>query len=84
MLGLPTWALFLILVGLCAIILGHVAFLREGFSAGEPGIRCGVDMATCTPGTVCMNGFCQRPAKPELPDNELPVYPQGSLNPSTL
>lgn len=84
MLGLPTWVLTLLLVGVCAILLGHAAFLREGFSAGESGIRCGVDMPTCAEGTVCMNGFCQRPTKPDLPDNELPVYPQGSMNPSTL
>ena len=84
MLGLPTWALFLLLVGICAALLGHAGFLKEGFAAGEPGVRCGVDMPTCASGTVCMNGFCQRPTKPNLPDNELPVYPQGSMNPSTL
>jgi hypothetical protein len=84
MLRLPTWAIFLFVVGTCAIILGQAAFFREGFAAGEPGIRCGVDMPSCTPGTVCMNGFCQRPKKPSLPDNELPICPQGSLNTSTL
>lgn len=75
MLDIPTWALTLFIVGLCAIVIGHAAFLKEGFSAGEPGIRCGVDLPTCAPGTVCMNGFCQRPRKPDLPSNELSVYP---------
>ena len=75
MLDIPTWALTLFIVGLCAIVIGHAAFLKEGFSAGEPGIRCGVDLPSCAPGTACMNGFCQRPQKPELPSNELPVYP---------
>lgn len=84
MLGIPNWALFLVLVGTCAILLGRAAFLNEGFTAGQPGIPCGVDMPSCKEGTVCMNGFCQRPEKPVLPDNELPVYPKGSLNPSTL
>jgi hypothetical protein len=76
MLGLPTWALFLLLVGTCAILLGRAAFLREGFAAGQPGIRCGVDMPSCVPGTFCMNGFCQRPDKPELPGNQLVVFPE--------
>jgi hypothetical protein len=75
MLGLPTWALTLLLVGTCAILLGRAAFLREGFTAGQPGIRCGVDMPGCAGGTVCMNGFCQRPMKPDLLNNELAVYP---------
>jgi hypothetical protein len=84
MLGLPTWALFLFLVGTSAILFGHALFLNEGFTAGQPGIPCGTDMPSCSLGTVCMNGFCHRPTKPSLPDNELPVYPKGSLNPSTL
>ena len=84
MLGLPTWALLLFVVGLSAIILGHAAFMKEGFAAGEPGIRCGVDMPNCIPGKICMNGFCQRPAKPSLPDNELPIFPKGLLNSLTL
>ena len=84
MLGLPTWALFLLLVGTCAILLGQAAFMREGFSAGKPGIPCGLGMPSCADGTGCMNGFCQRLVKPDLPNNELPVFPQGSLNPSTL
>ena len=80
MIEVPTWALTLFIIGLCAIIIGHAAFIKEGFSAGgpyagEPGIRCGVDLPTCAPGTACMNGFCQRPQKPDLPSNELPVYP---------
>jgi hypothetical protein len=75
MIDIPTWALTLFIVGLCAIIIGQAAFFKEGFSAGEPGIRCGVDLPSCAPGTLCMNGFCQRPQKPELRGNELPVYP---------
>jgi len=75
MLGLPTWALFLIVVGSCAILLGHAAFMREGFSAGDPGVRCGVDLPSCSRGSWCMNGFCQKPSIPGLLANELPVYP---------
>ena len=78
MLGLPTvpsWALFLLLAGTCAILLGHAAFMREGFRAGEPGVRCGVDLPGCSAGKWCINGFCEKPDKPNLPPNELPVYP---------
>ena len=50
-------------------------YVAEGFRAGEPGIRCGVDLPPCAPGSQCMNGFCGNPAAPALPRNELPVYP---------
>lgn len=71
-----TW--LLLLVGTCALLLGQAALSREGFmfgvsQAGEPGIRCGVDLPTCRGGTSCMNGFCQRAKAPPLLPNELPV-----------
>lgn len=49
----------------------------EGFvnSPGTPGIRCGVDLPTCSTGTQCMNGFCVNYSRPRLTPNELPVFP---------
>ena len=48
---------------------------KEGFKAGMPGVRCGVDLPTCATGTQCVNGFCQNTGPPTLPRNVLPVYP---------
>jgi hypothetical protein len=64
----------LLLIGICLVLLGISGF-REGFKAGMPGIRCGVDLPTCSLGLRCMNGFCENPSMPALPRNELPVYP---------
>jgi len=64
----------LLVIGLGLVLLGLSKF-REGFKAGMPGIRCGVDLPTCNPGLQCMNGFCETPSVPSLPRNELPVYP---------
>ena len=72
---LPDWALFLLVVGAAAILLGHAFIMREGFQAGLAGVRCGVDLATCSVGTKCLNGFCQNTDVPRLPANDLPVYP---------
>ena len=72
---LPDWALFLLVVGAAAILLSHAFLMREGFKAGMPGVRCGVDMATCSVGTQCVNGFCEKTSPPTLPANDLPVYP---------
>jgi hypothetical protein len=47
----------------------------EGFQAGMPGVRCGVDLPTCQHGLQCINGFCDTPRQSALPPNELPVYP---------
>jgi len=47
----------------------------EGFKAGMPGVRCGVDLPICQPGLECYNGFCGPTRQPILPSNELPVYP---------
>jgi len=64
----------ILIIGAGLILLGLSGF-REGFQAGMPGRRCGVDLPTCPPGTQCMNGFCETPKAPALPKNELPVYP---------
>jgi hypothetical protein len=70
-----SWKIAIILViGFGFILLGISGF-REGFKAGMPGIRCGVDLPTCSLGLQCMNGFCENPSMPALPRNELPVYP---------
>ena len=70
-----TWKItLLVVIGIGLVLLGMSGF-REGFKAGMPGIRCGVDLPTCNPGLQCMNGFCENPSMPALPRNELPVYP---------
>jgi hypothetical protein len=70
-----SWKIAIILViGLGFVLLGISGF-REGFKAGMPGIRCGVDLPTCSLGLQCMNGFCENPSMPPLLRNELPVYP---------
>ena len=67
---------FLLVVGTCALLLAQASFFKEGFEAGQPGVRCGVDLPPCGGGKVCMNGFCQRADRPsEVMPNELPVYP---------
>ena len=58
-----------------AVLLITPLFLNEGFHAGMPAKRCGVDLPTCDPGLQCMNGFCESPVQPGLLPNELPVYP---------
>ena len=67
--------LFILLVGVCCILLLNAGFRSEGFKSGEPGIRCGVDMPNCPDGLQCLNGFCQKAVAPQLLDNELPVFP---------
>ena len=68
------WMAFLLVVGLAAIMLAHAGF-SEGFQAGMPGIRCGVDLPGCSNTKECLNGFCSSTNKPALLANELPVYP---------
>jgi len=80
MLGLSNMMIFLLLVGSCAVIIGQAAFFREGFmfgekKAGQPGVRCGVDLPACGGGNSCLNGFCQRVEISPLLPNQLPVYP---------
>lgn len=48
---------------------------REGFKAGMPGIRCGVDLPRCNSALQCLNGFCEGTQQPQLPRNQLPVFP---------
>ena len=70
-----TWKVAIVLViGIGFLLVGLSGF-KEGFQAGMPGRRCGVDLATCPPGLQCMNGFCKSPNAPALLKNELPVYP---------
>lgn len=70
---------FIIGVGvLIASMIGISERLRgEGFVnvQGTPGVRCGVDLPICAPGTQCMNGFCVNYRMPRLIPNELPVLP---------
>ena len=76
MFAISNTTLFLLIVGACAILLAQASFFKEGFKAGEPGIRCGVDLPPCGGGKMCMNGFCQRSGPDsEVMPNELPVYP---------
>ena len=67
--------LFTFVIGAATLLFAHAFHLREGFQAGKPGVRCGVDLPSCSGGTYCMNGFCQGTAPPTLPPNDLPVYP---------
>jgi hypothetical protein len=62
------------IIGIALVLLGLQTY-SEGFTAGMPGIRCGVDLPTCNPGLQCFNGFCSSPVKPSLLANQLPVYP---------
>jgi hypothetical protein len=68
------YALIILVIGIGLVLLGFSGY-REGFKAGMPGIRCGVDLPTCSLGFQCMNGFCEKPSVPALGKNELPVYP---------
>ncbi len=50
----------------------------EGFSVTPgPRSRCGVQLGGCeTPGTRCMNGYCESTAIPKFPtESGLPVFP---------
>lgn len=70
-----SWKVFIILVILFGFILLGLHGIKEGFQAGQPGIRCGVDLPTCNPGKQCMNGFCETAVAPALQKNQLPVFP---------
>lgn len=61
-------------IGIVLILIGISTF-KEGFKAGMPGIRCGVDLPTCSNNLQCMNGFCENSLAPRLPKNELSVFP---------
>jgi hypothetical protein len=74
MFSMQPWMVFLLIVGLAAIMLAHAGF-SEGFQAGMAAKMCGIDMPNCPEGQVCINGVCARPDKPALPRNELPVLP---------
>jgi hypothetical protein len=58
-----SWKLVIgLVIGLIFLILGASGF-REGFKAGLPGRRCGVDLSMCPSGLQCMNGFCENPGE---------------------
>jgi hypothetical protein len=72
--------LCIFIIGVGAVVAGLIGLVEryrhtEGFTAGYPGVRCGVDLPMCITGTQCINGFCAKPDIPSLPPNELPVYP---------
>jgi hypothetical protein len=73
--------LCIFIIGVGALIAGSVGLFehykrREGFlQPGKPGVRCGVDLPTCSVGTQCLNGFCATTEMPPVIPNELPVYP---------
>ena len=65
----------LLISGLLLIALGFSVYHMEGFQAGQPGIRCGVDLPGCPNGLECMNGICSSSIPPALLANQLQVYP---------
>ena len=67
--------IFIGIIGFALVLLGLKNYSSEGFTAGMPGVRCGVDLPICNPGSQCFNGFCNSPVKPALLANQLPVYP---------
>ena len=71
-----SWILFVVyIVGLGLVLFVFTKMSREGFQAGMPGVRCGVDLPTCRFGLQCMNGFCKKTSLQQVLPNELPVYP---------
>jgi hypothetical protein len=73
---IPLWAAFLLIIGVGAIIVSLSGFSNiEGFAAGDPAVRCGVDLPECAGGLACTNGFCLEAGQPILKENELPVRP---------
>lgn len=73
--------LCIFVIGFGALIAGAIGLferytVREGFlQPGTPGVRCGVDLPTCSMGKQCLNGFCSAVDTAHLPPNELRVYP---------
>jgi hypothetical protein len=72
----------LVLLVIACILLVSDRILRipvaEGFLQQIPADapRCGVDIPSCPPGTMCMNGFCAPTTQVVLPTNTgLPVVP---------
>jgi len=71
-----SWKLACIFIlGLGLILLGLSKYTMEGFQAGMPGIRCGIDLPLCQPTLQCMNGFCASSQQPALLANQIPTYP---------
>jgi hypothetical protein len=69
-----------IILVICILFTGATLFVfnemsKESFKGGMPGVRCGVDLPTCSVGLQCMNGFCEKPSLPVLLPNQLPVFP---------
>lgn len=80
MLRIPTWVVFLLVIGTGVILLSLSGFRVEGFRAGMPSVMCGVDMAPCGGSQRCINGQCMDQSVPPLPANELRVLPVGAIN----
>ena len=71
-----SWILLVVcIVGLQLLLFIFTKMSREGFQAGMPGVRCGVDLPTCRFGLQCINGFCKKTSQPLLLPNQLSVYP---------
>lgn len=80
MFGISTTFMYIFIIGLGAIMAGLTGIferiaVHEGFRAGQPGTRCGVDLPICSFGTQCINGFCSKPEFPPVIATTLPVYP---------
>lgn len=69
------YSIFIFIIGLGLLLLGFQMYSNEGFTAGMPGVRCGIDLPTCNHGSKCFNGFCSSQNTPILLPNQLPVYP---------
>ena len=73
--------LCIFIIGVGALVAGAIGLferykVREGFlQPGKAGVRCGVDLPTCSVGTQCLNGFCSTVEIPPVIPNQLPVYP---------
>jgi hypothetical protein len=73
MLKLTQIILILSILLIIGIVISRIA--KEGFQAGLPGIRCGVDLPLCSNPSKCVNGFCEKLVQPKLTPNQLPVFP---------
>ena len=79
MLKISEYMVYVLFIGFGILLVGLSGIYSrkayEGFLAGQPGIRCGIDLPTCRVGKQCINGFCGAAIIPVLPPNELHVYP---------
>jgi hypothetical protein len=73
MLKLTQIILILSILLIIGIVISRI--VKEGFQAGMPGIRCGVDLPHCSNPLQCVNGFCDKLQQPRLIPNQVPVFP---------